>query len=176
MQKAQTIELGVKSEFSYIELDLSLYYSKVRNELISVVGDFAVNGKTINYKGNTIHKGIELGINYSFNTIFTNTDKITSKLIYNYSDFTFQTGAYKGKKLAGVPVHLIQAELGYWPNSSFYMGSNLRWQIKDTYIDHMNTKSVQQDAYYLLGLESSYKINKNIRIFLAFTSLKIKIK
>ena len=54
------------------------------------------------------------------------------------------------------------------------MGSNLRWQIKDTYIDHMNTKSVQQDAYYLLGLESSYKINKNIRIFLDLNNITDK--
>lgn len=174
MQKANTLEVGLHKKLSKLDVDLSMYYSKVKDELISVVGDFAVNGKTINYEGETTHKGIELALNYSISNIFSDEDRITSKLIYNYSDFTFDDKEYKGNSLAGVPVHLIQTELGYWVNNSWYLGTNLRYQPKDTYIDHLNTKGIEQDSYYLLGLETSYQVNDKLRVFLDLNNITDK--
>ncbi|RXK14628.1 hypothetical protein CP965_04070 [Halarcobacter mediterraneus] len=171
MQKAKTFEVGVSTKYENFDFSTAFYYSEVDDELISVVGDFAVNGKTINYDGKTIHKGIELGVKHFIDSVFLENDKFVSKLIYNYSHFTFDDGEYEGKYLAGVPKHLIQAEFGYWPNSSWYLGANLRLQPEKTYIDHYNTESTKQDAYYLLGLETSYNITKNLRLFLDLNNI-----
>ena len=82
MQTASTWEIGTQQNYNNINWEVSYYYSKVKDELISVVGDFAVNGKTINYQGNTLHQGIELAINTTHQGIFSSNDKMMTKLIY----------------------------------------------------------------------------------------------
>lgn len=57
MQTATTWEIGTQQTYQNINWELAYYYSIVEDELISVVGDFAVNGKTINYQGDTSHQG-----------------------------------------------------------------------------------------------------------------------
>ena len=171
MQTADTFEIGTQQSWDKINWELSYYYSRVKDELISVVGDFAVNGKTINYDGNTFHQGVELGINGAEEAVFSDVDRITAKFIYNFSDFRFRDGPYEGKRIAGIPFHLIQTELGYQPVNEWYLGANVRWQPQDTWVDHLNTDSVKQDAYFLLGLKSSYQYNKQFNMFIELNNI-----
>ncbi len=171
MQKAKTYELGLSTTQDNFNLSASVYYSKIDDELISVVGDFAVNGRTINYGGETTHKGLELGFKHIIDSLISNEDQFITKLIYNYSDFTFDDGEYAGKYLAGVPKHLIQAELGYWVNNDWYLSSNIRWQPKETFIDHYNSKNTKQEPYKLIGIHTSYSFSENLRVFLDLNNI-----
>ncbi|GAA3922847.1 TonB-dependent receptor family protein [Litoribacillus peritrichatus] len=171
MQTANTIEVGTQQQWSRLSWELSYYYSLVDDELISVVGDFAVNGKTINYDGRTIHQGIEFGLNAAEESVFMAGDQIIGKLVYNYSDFRFDDGAYQGNRIAGIPTHLIQAEFGYRPTHQWYLGANVRWQPEETWVDHMNTESVQQDAFFLLGLKTSYKPSDLLNVFIELNNV-----
>ncbi|WP_022940406.1 TonB-dependent receptor family protein [Psychromonas hadalis] len=171
MQTASTWEIGTQQRYQSFNWELTYYYSIVEDELISVVGDFAVNGKTINYAGDTSHQGVEFALNSRYQAVFSDQDEIATKFIYNYSDFRFEEGLYEGNQIAGVPNHLIQTELSYLPIKNWSLSTNLRWQPTDTWVDHLNSESVKQDAYFLLGLKSSYQYNQTFKLFIEFNNI-----
>ncbi|MCP4987099.1 MAG: TonB-dependent receptor [Colwellia sp.] len=164
-QTSNTIEFGTSGNFANAQWNIAIYRSDVEDELISIVSDFAVNGKTDNYAAGTIHQGLELewlqGIS---DDLFIQGDSLTSKLVYNYSDFHFSDGEYEGNQIAGVPEHLMQFEFRYQTSSGLYIAPNIKWQIEDAAIDHANSQ--YQDAYWLLGLQVAYQVNDDLRIYL----------
>jgi hypothetical protein len=77
-----------------------IYRSDIDDELISVVSDFSVNGKTDNYDTGTIHQGIELEwLQGLSDRLITSRDNLSSKLVYNYPDFYFSCVSMKVIKL-----------------------------------------------------------------------------
>ena len=138
--------------------------------MITLVTGFAVNAETFNYPDNTIHQGVELGLDaiLAEGLIFPN-DSITTKLVYNYSDFTFDGGMFDGNQIAGIPEHLGYTELAYHIGDKFTVAPNLRWQPSDTFVDHSNTQV--QDDYLLLGLKAAYRPVPSIRIFADLNNL-----
>jgi len=169
-QTALTGELGTDLHSESLSFQASWYYSIVQDELISVVGDFAVNGKTINYGGETIHHGIETSLSHVSTSLFTSGDNLKSQLVYNWSRFSFKDGVYKGNRIAGIPVHLIQGSLDYLL-SGWQITPNFTWQPEETYTDHMNTHSNTQDPYFLLGLKVGYQPVESARLFLEINNL-----
>ncbi|MGD8110047.1 TonB-dependent receptor family protein [Vibrio sp. TRT 17S01] len=170
-QTALTSELGVNWQFNAFSLNASWYYSVVQDELISVVGDFAVNGKTINYQGKTIHHGLETMLTYSIDGLLTSQDALNAKLLYNWSHFYFEDGIYQGNNIAGVPVHLIQGELDYKLAAGWRITPNFTWQPQETYTDHVNNAANTQDPYFLLGLKVGYETTESLRVFLEINNL-----
>lgn len=164
-QSSNTIEFGSSGSIGQTQWNIALYRSDIDDELISIVSDFAVNGKTDNYAAGTIHQGIEFewlqGLSES---LITSGDNLSSKLVYNYSDFYFSGGEYEGNQIAGVPEHLMQFELRYQTAGGFYIAPNIKWQMDDAAIDHANSQF--QDAYLLVGLQMAYQVNKQLRIYL----------
>lgn len=170
-QTATTSEVGGQFHFEDFAVNASWYYSWVEDELISVVGDFAVNGQTINYGGETIHHGVELSVSHEHQELWLIGDHVTSTLIYNWSDFYFKDGLYQGNNIAGVPVHLIQASVDYSFLESWRLSPNFTWQPLETFTDHMNTSENSQDPYFLLGLKLGYQPNHQFQIFAEINNL-----
>ncbi len=163
-QSAWTFEVGTDGSIENFSWQASYYYSKVKDELITLVTGFAVNAETFNYPEDTIHQGLELGVNTVLGKdLFRADDKVTARLVYNYSDFTFDGGIFDGNQIAGIPEHLGYTELAYHIGDKFYIAPNIRWQPSDTFVDHSNTQ-VQED-YFLLGLKVAYQPSKSIRFF-----------
>jgi len=164
-QSSNTVEFGMSGSIADTKWNIALYRSDVEDELISIVSDFAVNGKTDNYNAGTIHQGVELewlqGISED---VIASGDTLSSKLVYNYSDFYFSGGEYEGNQIAGVPEHLLQFELRYQTSAGFYIAPNIKWQIEDAAIDHANSQ--YQDAFLLVGLQMAYQFNDDLRIYL----------
>lgn len=164
-QSSNTIEFGSSGSIGKTQWSMALYRSDIDDELISIVSDFAVNGKTDNYDAGTIHQGVELewiqGISES---LLCSGDNLSSKLVYNYSDFYFSGGEYQGNQIAGVPEHLMQFELRYQTVSGLYIAPSVKWQIEDTAIDHANSQF--QDAHLLVGLQMAYQVNEDLRVYL----------
>lgn len=162
-QDATTIEIGTMGSFNDTQWNLAIYRSNIDNELISIVNDFAVNGQTSNYQEGTVHQGIELEIKQGIGTdIFVEGDNLSSKLVYNYSDFYFDGGEYDNNQIAGIPEHMAQFELRY-QMGGFYIAPSVKWQIDDTPIDHSNSQF--QDSYTLLSLQMAYQVNKQLKIY-----------
>ena len=78
-------------------------------------------------------------------------------------------------KIAGVPDHIIQSEVIYYPYNNWSVGLNLRWQPSDTWVDHLNSESVKQDAYYLLGLKSNYQYQDDLNFFIELNNITDQI-
>lgn len=164
-QSSNTIEFGSSGSIGQTQWNIALYRSDIDDELISIVSDFAVNGKTDNYDAGTIHQGVELEwIQGLSESLITSGDHLSSKLVYNYSDFYFSGGEYEGNQIAGVPEHLMQFELRYQTAGGLYIAPSVKWQIDDAAIDHANSQF--QDAHVLVGLQMAYQVNEDLRVYL----------
>lgn len=163
-QIAWTFEIGSQGSWKNLSWQASYYYSQVEDELITLVKGFAVNAETFNYPEDTIHQGVELGLDAVLgDSLFLADDKITARLVYNYSDFSFDGGIFDGNQIAGIPEHLGYTELAYHIGDKFTIAPNIRWQPSDTFVDHSNT--LVQDSYILLGLKTAYQPIKSLRFF-----------
>ena len=168
-QTAWTFEVGSQGSWQNLSWNASYYYSKLEDELITLVTGFAVNAETFNYPDDTIHQGVELGLDAKLGeAVFFAGDKLSAKLVYNYSDFEFDGGIYDGNQIAGIPEHLAYTELAYHIGN-FYIAPNIRWQPSDTYVDHSNTQT--QDSYALLGLKAAYQPSDSLRFFADFKNI-----
>jgi len=169
-QIAWTFEVGAQASWTDLSWQATYYYSKVQDELITLVTGFAVNAETFNYPENTLHQGVEFGLDAVLGQgLLLPNDSITTKLVYNYSDFTFDGGMFDGNQIAGIPEHLGYTELAYHIGDKFTVAPNLRWQPSDTFVDHSNTQT--QDDYLLLGLKAAYRPISSIRIFADLNNL-----
>lgn len=157
MQRASTLELGGQGHLGEgaqaLQWNAAVYRSVVADELISTTDANGIKVGTYNYRGGTLHQGVELGLSGSQRTGLGALDYRAS---WTYSDFRFRAGEYAGKQIAGVPRHLLNAELmlrmGAWR-----FGPNLRWVPVSTPTDHANTLGTQQESYALLGLKVEWR-------------------
>jgi iron complex outermembrane receptor protein len=164
-QSSNTIEFGSQGSIGQTQWNIALYRSDIDDELISIVSDFAVNGKTDNYHAGSIHQGVELEwLQGLGDNVIAQGDNFSTKLVYNYSDFYFSGGEYEGNQIAGVPEHLMQFELRYQTAGGLYIAPSIKWQIDDAAIDHANSQ--YQDAHVLVGLQMAYQVNKQLRVYL----------
>ncbi|MGQ7272395.1 TonB-dependent receptor family protein [Marinobacter nauticus] len=170
LQTATTVELGMMQEGDTLSWQLAWYYSWVKDELISEVQDFAIDGTTVNYDHRTVHQGVELGLNARANPGFFSHDQLTGRAIYTWSDFRFDGGRYDGNRIAGIPVHLLFTELEYFPVPEFGISLDLRWQPEDTHVDHANA-GLQQDQYTLLGAKFSWRPKTGLDLYLELDNL-----
>lgn len=146
-QEAVTLELGGRGQLlDRHRWDLAVYRSHIDDELISTANMVGTRGTTSNYSDRTIHQGLEVGLSAE--------GRLHYRLAWNYSDFTFDGGIYDGNNIAGIPEHLISAELGYLIND-WDLSTNLRWMPKDTAVDHVN--SLYQDDYLIWGVQADYQ-------------------
>ena len=157
-QQADTVELGGDGEWgedaARTRWSLAIYRSRVSDELMAMLDGYGNRVGTYNYIDDTLHQGVEAGLNGQFGV--ASAQAIEYRLAWTYSDFRFLGGPYDGKQIAGIPRHLISAEVLWTSNSGWRAGPSLRWLPQDTPTDHMNTPSIYQDAYALLGFRVEF--------------------
>lgn len=161
LQRATTGELGGAGQWgegrAALHWTIAAYRSVVADELISTTDANGIKVGTYNYVGGTRHQGIEAGLSGSWPMAGGALDWRGS---WTYSDFRFKGGVYAGKQIAGVPRHLLNAEVMWRLNTSVGLwraGPNLRWQPVDTPTDHANTPGAHQNAYALLGVKLEWR-------------------
>lgn len=167
LQRAWTVELGTRSTFGQGrdagEWSASVYRSAVRDELMEVFSDDGTTSGTFNYGGKTTHQGIELGAKGS---IALGNATLEYQGAYTFSDFRFRGGDYAGKRIAGIPRHLLAGEImlrqGAWS-----LGPTLRWLPTGAETNHANIAGTRQDGYALLGLRVAYQSGARWQAWLA---------
>lgn len=171
LQRAWTVEAGARGSFGEGreagEWSLSVYRSSVRDELMEVFNDAGTASGTFNYSDKTTHQGVELGARGRWPV---GSATLEYQGAYTFSDFRFRGGEYAGNRIAGVPRHLIAAELmlrqGAWS-----AGPTLRWQPVKTQTNHANVSGTEQDGYALLGLRVTYQPSKQWQAYVTVDNL-----
>ncbi len=132
-QKATTLELGARIEHQALSLDAALYRAWIEDELLSLTDGAGNPLGTVN-ADDTLHQGLELALGWRV------LDQLTLSANYLWNDFRFDSDAvYGNRKLAGVPPHLLRAELRWQWRDWLYLSPGLEWSARDYYIDHANT-------------------------------------
>ena len=175
VQRATTFEIGgsgrLGSGISAANWSVSLYRSTVHDELMAVSNAAGTASGTFNYPDRTRHQGIELGLNGSLHA--WGTGAFDYRLAYTLSDFRFLGGEYDGNRIAGVPRHLLSAELLY-RTGNWRFGPNVRWLASDTPTNHQNVPGTEQSSYALLGFRIAYDHDKHWSAYLAADNITDK--
>lgn len=164
-QQAFTMELGTRHQGLRLAWNIAVYSSWIKDEILEVK-DFSLGIKTTKNYPYTRHNGVELGLSLvPLQRILSarDVDKIILEGVYNWSDFRFSTGKYKGKHLAGIPQHYLAGALRYEYPRQLSLELNAEWQPRDTPIDHENT--VFQPSFFLLGFKLSYEGLKHFSFY-----------
>jgi iron complex outermembrane receptor protein len=161
-QKSYTTEIGLRKNNSNFNFDLTAYRSYLQDELI--IYTIAPNiTQTINAK-KTIHQGLELATeNILLKNIF-DTDNLSLKNAYTFSDFCFINDAtYKNNKIPGNPRHYLFSQLIYKHSNSFFISPSFEAVPQGIIIDAKNNNNSK--SYFAFGLNTGFNINDNFSIF-----------
>lgn len=144
-QKATTFELGYRTRRDNLQVDASIYRSRIHGELLSLTDANGVALGTVN-ADRTIHQGVELGAAWQWGATRWRAN-------YLYSDFRFAGDpVYGNKRLAGMAPHVLNAEVRWQASKAFWIAPAIEARAGKTWIDHANTVSTSGFALFNLSL------------------------
>ncbi len=156
-QTATTVEAGWRGKASIFSWDGLVYYSWVRDELLSLRDETGASLGAVN-ADKTTHFGVELGLNAAL------TEKLSARVAYTYQDFRFDNDPVRGdNRLAGAPQHMINAMVQYSFTDAFRVQTEVQWSPTTTPVDNMNT--LYAPSYVVVDLRASYDITERIRLY-----------
>jgi iron complex outermembrane receptor protein len=178
-QHAWTFEIGARGEWSRVEWELAYYRSWVRNELLEL-NDALGNDIGATNVRHSIHQGVEVGLDIDlFREIFFPKsggragDRLSFEQSYTWNDFEFDgDSVYGDNRIAGIPIHVYEAELIYEAPCGFYAGPNLRCNFSQYPVDQANT--LFADSYALFGFRIGFRQRKGFSVFLDCRNLTNK--
>ena len=175
-QHAWTIEVGTRGESSRFQWELSLYRAWFRDELLELNDIFGNDIGTVNVP-RTIHQGIEASLEVELlqGIVFRKQanrsgDRLSLDQSYTLNDFHFDENAVFGNnRIAGIPIHVYEAQLLYEGPFGFYAGPNVQCNLSRYPVDHANT--LFADAYALFGFRAGFRQHKGLSVFLEANNL-----
>ncbi len=172
-QTADTIEMGTRGSRSFARWDATVYYSKVKDELLALTDPVTLVSTTRN-ADDTIHYGIELGTEIDLLGSSWNDETPVQRLVfrsaYTYGSFRFDDdSSYGDNRIAGLPPQLLRGELLWENERGYYFGPTFEWAPVKSYIDHRNTFSA--DPYALLGLKVGRRVAEGVSWFIEAKNL-----
>jgi iron complex outermembrane recepter protein len=170
-QISDTVEIGTRGESGIFRWDLALYNSWIEHELLTTYVSPTVTATTNANK--TIHQGIEAGLD---TVLWQESDSSRKSLTgdslwepdpkhpptrlvfqqsYTFNHFNFDDDPHlNDNQIAGVPVHLYQAELRFEHSSGFHIGPTLEASLTRSAADYANT--IWAPAYAIFGVKAGY--------------------
>ncbi len=174
-QHAWTLEVGTRGTRDRLSWDLTAYRSLVRDQLLQYTTNPDVPASTFN-ANRTVLQGIEAGASIE---LFRNVtgrgagDTITLSGIWNLNDFRFKDDPqYGNNRIAGVPLNVLRATLGYARPSGFHIAATLDWVPSGAWADDANT--LRAPSYTLLGLQAGYDFRNGLSLYVDARNLTNK--
>jgi len=162
-QRATTVEAGWRGRAGIISWDGVIYYSWVRNELLSLRDESGVSLGAANAP-RTRHLGVELGLTAEV------TPTLTGRIVCTFQDFRFRNDPLRGdNRLAGAPRHWINTALTWRPVEQLMLQGSLRWMPGKTPVDNLAT--LYNDPYATVDLRGEYRLSKGLSVFAEVTNL-----
>jgi iron complex outermembrane recepter protein len=92
-------------------------------------------------------------------------DHLSLEQSYTLNDFQFDRDpVYGDNRIAGIPIHVYEAQLLYEMPSGFYAGPNLQCNFSRYPVDQANT--LFADPYALLGFRTGFRRTNGFSVFL----------
>ncbi|WP_323120363.1 TonB-dependent receptor family protein [Burkholderia alba] len=174
-QHAWTLEVGTRGSRDRLSWDVTAYRSLVSDQLLQYTTDPNVPASTFN-ANRTVLQGIEAGVSVDLlrNVLQPGSgDKITLSGIWNLSDFRFKDDPqYGSNRIAGVPVNVLRAVLGYARPNGFHLSASVDWVPAGAWADNANTLRVP--GYTLLGLQAGMDFKNGLSLFIDARNLTNK--
>ncbi len=174
-QRAWTIEMGTRGQNGPFAWDLAFYHSWLRNELLELNDAHGNDIGAVNVR-RSYHQGIEAGLEIDLLNWLNPSgrrplgDQLMLSQAYTLNDFHFDDDPiYGDNRIAGLPVHVYQAELIYLSATGFYAGPNVQCNLSRYPVDQANR--LYADAYALLGFKIGYRKKKGPTVFLEAKNL-----
>ncbi|MBS7664006.1 TonB-dependent receptor [Pseudomonas lalucatii] len=163
-QKADTLEAGLRWSRAAFDLDLALYRSEIRDELLSL-NDAAGNPQgTVNAE-RTRHQGIELGGALRLG-------RVVLRGQYLLNDFRCDDDpAYGDNRLAGIPRQFLKGE-ALWQQGGWYAGPSFEWVPTHYNLDQ--AESLYAEGYAIWGLKGGYRPADGLGFFVEGRNLADK--
>ncbi len=172
-QRAWTVELGSRGRSGRLGWQLAGYYAWVDDEILIVEsppgsGEFAVSNAD-----DTVHAGIELGLDYTQPLGLLGADRLDARVNYTFNAFRFDDDpSFGDNDLPGIPEHVLRAELAYRHASGFYLAPNIDVAAGDAFVDFANT--LENDSYAIVNLRAGYDHPAGWSLFLEAENLADK--
>jgi iron complex outermembrane recepter protein len=162
-QRAVTVEAGWRGGASRLSWDVTVYYSRLRNEILSLRDESGVSLGAANAP-RTRHLGVELGLTARL------SQAVTGRVVYAYQDFRFSDDLILGdNRLAGAPRHWIHGTLTWRPGGRWSTQAALRWSPESTPVDNLGT--LYNAPYATFDLRSEYRHTDVVTLFAEVTNL-----
>jgi iron complex outermembrane receptor protein len=151
--------LGEKSQWGW---DVSAYYAKLDNEILSVEDPAAPNTFQTSNADDTIHAGIEALLSADIALTDNRYHRLTPLVSATWNRFRFDDDAAFGDNtLPAAPKFVMKGEMLYRHKNGFYFGPTVDY-VSERYADFANTYKV--GSYTLFGLKSGWS-NDHFRVF-----------
>ncbi|MNT10227.1 Vitamin B12 transporter BtuB [compost metagenome] len=163
-QKANTLEAGLRWQRDGIDLDLAVYRSEIRDELLTLNDDNGQPLGTVN-ADRTLHQGVELGGAWT-------QGQFVLRGQYLFNDFRFDNDdVYGDNRLAGLPRQFVKGE-ALWQREGWYAGPTFEWVPNHYNVDQAET--LYADGYAIWGLKGGYRPMEGLGFFVEGRNLSDK--
>lgn len=155
-QQAITVEIGARgARGNRLNWDVAVYYSWVKDELLTVEIQSGSNNFATDNADDTVHAGVEIGAGGEQPLAwFTETDRLRWRAALTYNDFHFDDDSnFNNNEIPGIPNVFGNLELLYQHPAGFYIGPTLQY-ASDYFVDFANT--LQAERYALIGAKAGY--------------------
>ncbi|WNF47659.1 TonB-dependent receptor [Pseudomonas sp. SG20056] len=164
-QKANTLEAGMRFTQGNLDLDLAVYRSEIRDELLGYVNPLAPTQVITTNADRTVHQGIEFGGAWQLGEVVLRGQ-------YLLNDFRFDNDpAYGNNRIAGVPSQFLKGE-ALWQRNGWYAGPTVEWVPVHYAADH--AESLYAEAYAIWGLKGGYRPREGLGFFVEGRNLSDK--
>jgi len=161
-QSGTTFEVGSRGNSSKVDWDISVYYARLRDELLQtavfVGGNNPLPVAQTTNASRTTHAGLEMGM----------TARLPYSLEWQHNllinEFRFDDDdIYDNNRLPGIPRALLRGELLY-RKGSFYMGPTIETSPYKYAVDF--TQTLYADSYTIFGWKMGQQVTDHLSWFL----------
>jgi iron complex outermembrane receptor protein len=174
-------EIGFRGQFGDdFAYELAFYEMNTEDDIVSVIRD--ASRLTVN-AGETVHRGIELGLDYRVNDEWqlglslTRTDqsyKDFTYVLFSRSCFCYLQINFAGNQVGKAPENLANLRLAYSPKILPELKAELEWDsVGEYYTDETNTQTY--GGHNLLNLRLNYRLSDQFDAYLRGVNLTDKL-
>ena len=164
-QKATTLEAGMRFRQGNLDLELAVYRSEIRDELLGYANPLNPTQVVTTNADRTVHQGIEFGGAWQLGEVVLRGQ-------YLLNDFRFDNDpVYGNNRIAGVPSQFLKGE-ALWQRGGWYAGPTVEWVPVHHAVDH--AESLYAEGYSVWGLKGGYRPSEGLGFFVEGRNLSDK--
>jgi outer membrane receptor protein involved in Fe transport len=159
--RADQYEVGVRGRGTGVQYELSLYHLSKRDDIVSF-RDPATNVTQSMNAGETLHRGVELGLGIPFGGTFR-FDAALSYAKHTYEDWVVSpTTDLSGHEIESAPRRIGNTRLAWVPAAGKRV--QLEWvRLGSYWMDQANT--VKYDGHSLYNLRANWPLAQRVAVF-----------